>query len=119
MKTTKAYEYKEMTAAEIARALDDTGLSLGQFCRLFGVDRDWMRDSVLRNKTDTLPHVFRLVFMLLETNPGNVKLCRQLTDAVISEGEEFDYDGKFSNSGQHGKQHAPREAQVEFKGRRR
>ncbi len=101
------YTYKSMDAGEVARAIDDSGLSLGQICRLLDVDYTWMRDTILRAPKDrdpVTPHIFRLVFMLLAATPNGVEVARMITDAVIDKSDEFDMDQKSSNARQHGKQ---------------
>ena len=105
IKRNDKYEYRPMTAGELARAIDETGVSLSQFCRLLDLDYDWVRDDLLKSGRDEIPHVVRLVCLLLQAAPNGVSLARQLTDAVlIGTTDAFDPEQKRENAGRHGKE---------------
>ena len=111
MKFNDKYEYTPMSAGELARCIDDTGLSLGQVCRLLGVDYDWLKGALQTKDTADVPHLMRLVFLLMAATPNGVQLCRQMTDVVAEKTMDFNMDKKHSNERGHGKR-----APVDVKG---
>jgi len=45
----RRYQYRKMTPAEISEALQDTGLTVGQFSRIIGARYNGPDDSTVRN----------------------------------------------------------------------
>lgn len=87
------YKYKHMSAAEFARNLDETGMTLSQFCRVSGSDYDTVREGMLQARDVPIPHHIRILFALMAL-PGGLSVARQLTDAVVEKSEEFNTEAK-------------------------
>jgi hypothetical protein len=88
------YNYRAMTAAEFARNLDETGWTLGQFCRQTGYGYQEVREEWLTKQSKPIPHIVR-VFFALNALPGGGSISRMITDAVIEKGaDDFDTDSK-------------------------
>jgi hypothetical protein len=80
--------YRRISPADLSRALDDLGLSAGQFARLLGCQRRrvmWWLEG--RPDKEPAPHYVAWIVELLKL-PGAMAIARQITDAAIVEEEE-------------------------------
>ena len=82
----KEFTYHPMSQPEFSRALDGTGLSVGQLARQLGISQDQVRDMARGNVE--IPHIIRIVMFLLESNERAPNMTRQLTDAVLERTDE-------------------------------
>lgn len=109
-----SYKYKHMSAQEFARNLDELDITLGQFCRITGMDYDTVRDGMLKSGNVPIPHHIRIIFAM-GALPGSWEIARMMTDSVVEKASDFNADAK----SRYGSGHAAREnLEVETKAKK-
>jgi DNA-binding transcriptional regulator YiaG len=77
LKMARRYVYERMTAAQLSQALDELGLTMRQFARLYGSAEKRIQQWL--DGADDIPHTVAVVLGLL-TLPGAMELAKRITD---------------------------------------
>ena len=83
----RRYQYRKMTPAEISEALQDTGLTVGQFSRIIGARYNGPDDSTVQkwlDGTQDAPTYLPALFALLML-PNGVQRAREAAERYIVE----------------------------------